>query len=145
MPDNLDPVRRNSIVNQLLPRFLTGHQVETHIVAGPALPKTVAGIGDHGDQRNSLSQSQLFQHPRKNMLRQRMNTDDDMRTPALKQLAHITDATGMKELSASRGERGSSPSRSTSSSAACFAASSCKSAPVSRRDEKILRLRGPLE
>src|SRR5207249_9834172 len=79
-------------------RFITGDEIQTHIVARPALPETVIRIGDYSDERNAFGETQLLQHAREDVLRQRMHADDDVRAPALKQFAHVTDASRMKEL-----------------------------------------------
>ena len=95
---NFDSLRRNAKVDQLLLRFFAGHQVKTDVVASPSFPKSVIRIGDHGHQRNTIRKLQLPEHAREDVLSQRMYADDNVRTPALKKLAHITDATRMKEL-----------------------------------------------
>ena len=95
---NFDSLRRNSIINQLLPRFFGGAKVQINVIAGPALPESIGGISYDGDQRNAIEESEFFQHPSKDVLRQRVDADDNVRTPALKKGAHISDAAGMKEF-----------------------------------------------
>src|SRR5437899_9574 len=75
-----------------------------HVVAGPALPESVGGISYDGDQRNAVEESEFFQHSSKDVLCQRVDADDNVRTPALKKGPHISDAAGMKEFARLRAE-----------------------------------------
>jgi hypothetical protein len=54
---NLNAARIDAVINQLPARFFAGNEIETNIVASPALPETIVRIGDYRDERNSICQS----------------------------------------------------------------------------------------
>src|SRR5207245_4643281 len=89
----LDPT-----VELALAQFYAVDQIQADVIARPAFPEAIVGIGDHGDERNAIRKFQLPEHAREDMLGQWMDADDDVRTPALKQSAHINDAARMKKL-----------------------------------------------
>src|SRR5262249_51591226 len=87
---DLDALGRDAVIDQLLPRLFARHEIQPDIVAGPPLPESVVRIGDDGNERNAISQSQLFEYPREHVLRQRMDTHYHVRTPLLKLAGDIT-------------------------------------------------------
>src|SRR5438128_12565949 len=106
---NLDALRGNPVINQLLSRLFARHQIERHVVAGPAFPETVTGVCDDRDERNPVGQAKLFQDAGDGMLSQGMNADDDVRAPTLEEVAHVTDSFLVEEFSRFRSKTIDSP------------------------------------
>ena len=95
---NLYPLGRDSIIDQLPARILACDQVECHRIASPPFPKTVTRIRYDRDQRNAIGEIQLLKDPGEDVLREWMNADHDVWTPALKKIHDITDAPLMEKL-----------------------------------------------
>src|ERR1041385_2047615 len=81
--------RRDAVINQLLLGLLAGDEVERHVVARPALPEAVAGVCDHGDERDFSGESEFPDDAREGVLRERVDTDDDFGAPALEEFAEV--------------------------------------------------------
>src|ERR1051325_7972527 len=90
---------RDAVVDQLLSRLWACDQVEAHVMTGPTLPESVAGVCHDSDERNLVRQFQFLEDARDGVLRERVNADDDVRTPALEEVAEQSDASPVKEVS----------------------------------------------
>src|SRR5882724_2366041 len=95
---DFNSLRSDTVVDQLPPRVNARYQIQGNVVACPAFPKAITRISHHGDEWYSLGKFKFLQYSGENMLGQRMNADDDVRAPALKQLDHVTNRALVKEL-----------------------------------------------
>ena len=71
---------------------------EPHVVARPAAPESVTGVGDDCNQGNPIKQPEIAQRPRQKMLHHRMHRDDDLRAVPLKKLIEITSGEPVQQI-----------------------------------------------
>ena len=95
---NFDALGCDSVIDKLLARFVTGDQIELHIITRPTFPESIIWIGNHSHERDAIGQAQLFQNSREHVLRERMNADDDVWTPTLKLAGNISNGAFVEEF-----------------------------------------------
>jgi hypothetical protein len=97
-PGNLDALGSDAIVDKLASSLIARYQVKRYVVTGPTFPKTVVGVGNNRNEWNPIGEFQFPQHSAEEMLRQRMDTHNHVRTPTFKNLGHVTNATLVEKL-----------------------------------------------
>src|SRR5947209_6316587 len=108
-PCNLYSFGRDAIINQLPLGLFARNQIEPHVIASPAAPEAIARVCDNRYERNPVCQSKLFQNACYEVLCERMNAYDYVRTPALEKVLNVTDRSIVEELSGFRAKAVNSP------------------------------------